>query len=46
VTLMVSFSTLPDGTNYTEKIVLDLAAKQMSITTLNTNYHRFGQPGM
>jgi hypothetical protein len=46
VTLMVSFSTLPDGTNYAEKTVLDLAAKQMNITTLNTNYHLFGQPGM
>lgn len=46
VTLMVSFSTLPDGTNYPEKTVLDLAAKQLNITTLNTNYHLFGQPGM
>jgi hypothetical protein len=46
VTLMVSFSTLPDGTNYAEKTVLDLAAKQMNITTLNTNYHLFGQTGM
>ena len=46
VTLMVSFSTLPDGTNYAEKTTLDLAAKQMVITTLNTNYHLFGQPGM
>jgi len=46
VTLMVSFSTLPDGTNYAEKTVLDLAAKQMHITTLNTNYHLFGQSGM
>lgn len=43
VTLMVSFSTLPDGTNYPEKTTLNLAAKQMVITTLNTNYHLFGQ---
>ena len=46
VTLTVSFSTLPDGTNYVEKTVLDMAAKQMVVTTLNTNYHPFGQPGM
>ncbi len=46
VTLNVSFSTLPDGTNYVEKTVLEVAAKQMVITTLNTNYHLFGQPGM
>ena len=44
VTLMVSFNTLPDGTNYPEKTTLNLAAKQMVITTLNTNYHFFGQP--
>lgn len=44
VTLNVSFSTLPDGTNYVEKTVLDMAAKQMLVTTLNTNYHVFGQP--
>jgi hypothetical protein len=46
VTLEVSFSTLPDGTNYVEKTVLNAAAKQMVVTTLNTNYHTFGQPGM
>jgi|SRR3974390_1107730 len=46
VTLNVSFSTLPDGTNYVEKKVLNMAAKQMLVTTLNTNYHLFGQPGM
>jgi len=46
VTLNVSFSTLPDGTNYVEKTVLDAAAKQMVVTTLNTNYHLFGQAGM
>ena len=45
VTLNVSFSTLPDGTNYVEKTVLDVAAKEMVVTTLNTNYHPFGQPG-
>jgi len=43
VTLEVSFSTLPDGTNFAEKTVLNVAAKQMVITTINTNYHLFGQ---
>jgi hypothetical protein len=42
VTLMISYSTLPDGTNYPEKITLDLPAKQMHITTLNTNYRKLG----
>ena len=45
VTLTVDFSVLPDGTNYAQKTVLTVAAKQMVITTLNTNYHLFGQPG-
>lgn len=42
VTLMVGFSTLPDGTNYAEKTVLNAAAKQIVVTTRNTNYHRLG----
>ncbi len=46
VTLTVDFSSLPDGTNYPEKTVLTMTAKQMVVTTLNTNYHLFGQPGM
>ena len=46
ITLNVSFSTLPDGTNYAEKTVLDVAAKEMVVTTQSTNYHLFGQPGM
>jgi hypothetical protein len=46
VTLTVDFSVLPDGTNYAQKTVLTVAAKQMVITTLNINYHLFGQAGM
>ena len=42
VTLTVDFSTLPDGTNYAEKTVLNAAAKQIVVTTLNTNYHHLG----
>lgn len=42
VTLAVDFSTLPDGTNFAEKTVLNLAAKQLIVTTMNMNYHPFG----
>jgi len=42
VTLIVSFSSLPDGTNYSEKTVLNVAAKQIVVTTTNTNYHPLG----
>jgi hypothetical protein len=42
VTLMVDFSSLPDGTNYAEKTTLNVAAKQIVVTTINTNYHLFG----
>jgi hypothetical protein len=46
VTLTMDFSSLPDGTNYVQKTVLTATAKQLVVTTLNTNYHLFGQPGM
>ena len=42
VSLTVNYSSLPDGTNYPEKTVLNLPAKEMVITTINTNYHTFG----
>ena len=42
VILTVNFSTLPDGTNYAEKTVLNVAAKQIVVTTTNTNYHPLG----
>jgi hypothetical protein len=42
VTLLVNFSTLPDGTNYAEKTVLNAAAKQIVVSTINTNYHTLG----
>jgi hypothetical protein len=46
VTLTLDFSSLPDGTNYTQKTVLTATAKKLVVTTLNTNYHPFGQTGM
>src|SRR5215469_5059579 len=45
VTLLVDFSSLPDGTNYAEKTTLDVKAKQIVVTTINTNYHPFGAAG-
>ncbi len=42
VTLIVDFSTLPDGTNYPDKTVMNVAAKQIVVTTNNTNYHTLG----
>ena len=42
VTLTVNFSTLPDGTNYNEKTVLNVAAKQIVVTTTSTNFHPLG----
>jgi hypothetical protein len=42
VTLTVSFSSLPDGTNYAEKTALNAAAKQLVVTTTNTNYRKLG----
>ncbi len=38
VTLAVQFASLPDGTNYQQQIVLDAKAKQMQVTTTNSNY--------
>lgn len=42
VTLVLDFASLPDGTNYVEKTVLNAAAKQLVVTTVNTNYHKLG----
>jgi hypothetical protein len=42
VTLAVDFASLPDGTNYAEKTVLNAAAKQMVVTTTSTNYRPLG----
>jgi hypothetical protein len=42
VTLQLSFSTLPDGTNYVEKTVLNATAKQLVVTTLSTNFRKLG----
>ncbi len=38
VTLAVRMASLPDGTNYTQQTVLNATAKQLKVTTTNSNY--------
>jgi hypothetical protein len=38
VSLSVQFSSLPDGTNYTQQTILNATAKQLVVTTTNSNY--------
>jgi hypothetical protein len=43
VTLAVQFASLPDGTNYAQRTVLNATSKQMVVTTTNANYQKIGQ---
>jgi hypothetical protein len=40
VTLDTHFASLPDGTNYAQKTVLNMAAKKMVVTTTNSHYQK------
>jgi hypothetical protein len=40
VTLAVQFASLPDGTNYAQQTVLDAKAKQLQVTTTNSQYSK------
>ena len=42
VTLQVQMASLPDGTNYVEQTVLNATAKQLVVTTTNSNYQKRG----
>lgn len=42
VTLQVQMASLPDGTNYARQTVLNANAKQLVVTTTNSNYQRLG----
>ena len=42
VTLAVKMASLPDGTNYVQQTILDASAKQLQVTTTNSNYQRIG----
>jgi hypothetical protein len=43
VTLAVTFASLPDGTSYTQRTVLDAAAKNIQVTVTNSDYRKLGQ---
>jgi len=40
VTLQVQMGSLPDGTSYAQQTVLNSSAKNLSVTTTNSNYQR------
>jgi hypothetical protein len=40
VTLQVQMASLPDGTNYAQRTVLNASAKQLVVTTTNSNYQK------
>jgi hypothetical protein len=42
VTLQVQMASLPDGTNYAQQTVLNASAKQLVVTTTNSNYQKLG----
>jgi len=42
VTLKVQMASLPDGTNYEQQTVLNATAKQLVVTTTNSNYQKLG----
>ena len=42
VTLQVQMGSLPDGTNYAWKTVLGATAKQLVVTTTNSDYQKLG----
>jgi hypothetical protein len=43
ITLAVQFASLPDGTNYASQTVLHATAKQIQVTTNNSNYSKLSQ---
>jgi hypothetical protein len=42
VTLRVQMASLPDGTSYEQQTVLSATAKQLVVTTTNSNYQKLG----
>ena len=42
VTLQVRMGRLPDGTSYQQQIVINATAKQLVVTTTNSNYQKLG----
>jgi len=42
VTLQVQMAPLPDGTSYTQQTILNATAKELVVTTTNSNYQKLG----
>jgi len=42
VTLQVQMAPLPDGTSYAQQTILNASAKQLVVTTTNSNYQKLG----
>ena len=42
VTLQVQMATLPDGTSYEQQSILNATAKELVVTTTNSNYRNIG----
>jgi hypothetical protein len=42
VTMSVTYGTLPDGTSYPQRTVLDVAAKKIGVTITNSDYRKVG----
>jgi hypothetical protein len=42
VTLQVQMAPLPDGTSYAQQTILNATAKELVVTTTNSNYQRLG----
>jgi hypothetical protein len=42
VTLQVQMGSLPDGTNYEQQTILNATAKQLVVTTTNSDYKKLG----
>ena len=42
VTLTIEMASLPDGTNYVQRTLLDATAKKLQVTTTNANYRLLG----
>jgi hypothetical protein len=43
VTLQVQMASLPDGTNYAQQTILNATAKELVVTTTNSNYQKLGR---
>ena len=42
VTLSVTYGTLPDGTSYPQRTVVNIAAKKIGVTVTNSDYRKLG----